>query len=97
MIVSHNLRISGLHQSAPHGRLGASINNVSTRWHCDYTGDGVPKSYWKNFIWRTWKRGPQDVFRLGELVGGLTPRAAEHLGLTPDLPVVQGGADAKSA
>ncbi len=41
------------------------------------------------------EKWPQDVFRLGELVGRLTPRAAGHLGLTPDLPVVQGGADAQ--
>ena len=31
---------------------------------------------------------------LGQLVGGLSKRAAEHLGLPRELPVVQGGADA---
>jgi len=78
------------------GRLGASINNVSVRWHCDYTGDGVPKSLLEKLdLGELAEKWPQDVFRLGELVGGLTPRAAEHLGLTSDLPVVQGGADAQ--
>ena len=78
------------------GRLGASINNVSTRWHCDYTGDGVPKSLLEKLdLGELAEKWPQDVFRLGELVGRLTPRAAGHLGLTPDLPVVQGGADAQ--
>jgi len=78
------------------GRLGASINNVSTRWHCDYSREGVPKSLLEKLdLGELAEKWPQDVFRLGELVGGLTPRAAEHLGLTPDLPVVQGGADAQ--
>ena len=78
------------------GRLISSINNVSTRWHCDYTGDGVPKSLLKKLdLGELAEKWPQEVLRLGELVGGLTPRAAEHLGLTPDLPVVQGGADAQ--
>jgi len=77
------------------GRLGASINNVSTRWHCDYSREGVPKSLLEKLdLGELAEKWPQDVFRLGELVGGLTPRAAEHLVLTPDLPVVQGGADA---
>jgi len=78
------------------GRLGASINNVSTRWHCDYSREGVPKSLLEKLdLGELAEKWPLDVFRLGELVGGLTPRAAEHLGLTPDLPVVQGGADAQ--
>ena len=78
------------------GRLGVSINNVSVRWHCDYTGDGVPKSLLEKLdLGELAEKWPQDVFRLGELVGRLTPRAAGHLGLTPDLPVVQGGADAQ--
>ena len=78
------------------GRLGASINNVSTRWHCDYSREGVPKSLLEKLdLGELAEKWPQDVFRLGELVGGLTPRAAEHLGLTSDLPVVQGGADAQ--
>ncbi len=78
------------------GRLGASINNVTTRWHCDYTENGVPKSLLEKLdLGELAEKWPQDVFRLGELVGRLTPRAAGHLGLTPDLPVVQGGADAQ--
>lgn len=78
------------------GRLGASINNVSTRWHCDYSREGVPKSLLEKLdLGELAEKWPQDVFRLGELVGGLTPRAAEHLSLNTDLPVVQGGADAQ--
>ena len=78
------------------GRLVASINNVSVRWHCDYSRDGVPKSLLEKLdLEELAKKWPQEVLQLGEVVGGLTHRAAEHLGLTPDLPVVQGGADAQ--
>jgi ribulose kinase len=34
------------------------------------------------------------VLQCGELVGGLTSEAAQHLGLPEGLPVAQGGADA---
>ena len=78
------------------GRLVASINNVSTRWHCDYSRDGVPKSLLKKLdLEELAEKWPQEVLRLGEVVGGLTSKAAEHLSLTPDLLVVQGGADAQ--
>ena len=40
------------------------------------------------------KKWPGDVLDLGETIGGLTPKAAEHLGLPIELPVIQGGADA---
>ena len=41
------------------------------------------------------EKWPGEVLRLGEVIGGLTPAAAEHLGLNSGLPVVQGGADAQ--
>ncbi|CAM9894765.1 unnamed protein product, partial [Discosporangium mesarthrocarpum] len=40
------------------------------------------------------EKWPQDVLGLGEVVGGLTQEAAQHLGLIEGLPVAQGGADA---
>jgi ribulose kinase len=40
------------------------------------------------------EKWPADVVALGEVIGGLVPAAAQHLGLQVGLPVVQGGADA---
>lgn len=37
---------------------------------------------------------PQEVVKLGDVVGGLTAEAATRLGLREGLPVAQGGADA---
>ncbi len=84
------------------GRLVSSINNVSTRWHFDFSEDkvgsrkGVPNSLLEklelNDLAEKW---PLEVIRLGEVIGELTSEAAEHLGLPVGIPVVQGGADAQ--
>ena len=77
------------------GRWVASINNASVRWHYDRQRGGTPATLLEqlglNALADKW---PAEVLDLGQVIGGLTPRAADHLGLPPDLPVVQGGADA---
>ena len=84
------------------GRLVCSINNVSTRWHFDFsegkTGakKNVPVSLLEKLeLDDLAEKWPQEVIRLGEVIGGLTTEAAEHLGLPVGLQVVQGGADAQ--
>jgi len=77
------------------GRMVASINNVSARWHYRSGAGGyaaeMVRALGMEAILEKW---PQEVLALGEVVSGLTPRAAEHLGLPAGLPVAQGGADA---
>ena len=77
------------------GRLVASLNNVSVRWHYQERHGGRPTSLLRALgldeLEALW---PNDIVPPGEVVGGLTPAAAGHLGLTPGMPVVQGGADA---
>jgi ribulose kinase len=40
------------------------------------------------------EKWPKDVVQMGHTVAPLSGAAAEHLGLTPGIPVAQGGADA---
>ena len=77
------------------GRWVASINNVSARWHFDRSRGGMPESLLEKLgLSNLAEKWPSEVLDLGQLVGGLSGRAAAHLGLPRDLPVVQGGADA---
>ena len=77
------------------GRWVASINNVSARWHYDRSRGGMPESLLEKLaLGSLAEKWPSEVLDLGQLVGGLRKRAAEHLGLPRELPVVQGGADA---
>jgi len=76
------------------GRMCASVNNASVRWHYD-TERGWPESMLRKLgLESLLSKWPQEVLRLGEVVGDLTPAAALHLGLPEGLPVAQGGADA---
>ena len=84
------------------GRLVCSINNVSTRWHFDFSEGkaGSKKSVPGTLLEKLGladlaEKWPEEVIRLGEVIGGLTKEAAEHLGLPVGLQVVQGGADAQ--
>lgn len=76
------------------GRMCASVNNVSVRWHYD-TARGWPASMLQKLgLDALAAKWPQDVLPLGATVGGLTAAAADHLGLSEGIPVAQGGADA---
>ncbi len=84
------------------GRLVCSINNVSTRWHFDFSEGkaGSKKSVPGSLLEKLGladlaEKWPGEVIRLGEVIGGLTTEAAEHLDLPVGLQVVQGGADAQ--
>ena len=76
-------------------RLVASINNVSIRWHYCADEGGFPHGLLTTLgIPELVEKWPADVLDLGESIGGLTSRAATHLGLNPGTMVAQGGADA---
>lgn len=77
------------------GRMVASINNVSIRWHYRAGDGGFQPSLLEALdIGELAGKWPSDVLSLGETIGGLTPEAGEHLGLAPGLPVAQAGVDA---
>ncbi|KAK3262809.1 hypothetical protein CYMTET_28355 [Cymbomonas tetramitiformis] len=77
------------------GRMCASINNVSVRWHYSAERGGYPASLLDKLgLGALLHKWPKEVLPLGARVGGLTEAAARHLGLPTGLPVAQGGADA---
>jgi ribulokinase len=77
------------------GRMVASINNVSIRWHFDSEDGGFRDDFLKEVgLGDLRPKLPGEVVPLGSVVGGLSPEAAEAFGLPAGIPVAQGGADA---
>ena len=77
------------------GRMVASINNAAVRWHYGARDGGYAAGLLGRLgLEALLEKWPSDVLPLGEVIGGLTPAAAGHLGLPEGLPVAQGGADA---
>lgn len=77
------------------GRMVASINNASVRWHYNSRRGGYQPSLLKRLgLDALMEKWPREVAPLGQVIGGLTAAAAEHVGLPQGLPVAQGGADA---
>ena len=77
------------------GRMVASVNNVSVRWHYQRSNGGFQTSMLAKLGLEDLEdKWPDEIVPLGEKIAGLSPKAAEHLGLPAGLPVAQGGADA---
>jgi ribulokinase len=77
------------------GRMVASINNVSVRWHYRAGQGGFARTLVESLgISELLDKWPRDVVALGDTIGPLTAKAADHCGLKAGIPVAQGGADA---
>lgn len=77
------------------GRMVASINNVSIRWHYDNEYGGFDESFLNAIgLEDLLPKLPKEVLPLGAVVGGLGAEAAAAFGLPEGTPVAQGGADA---
>ena len=77
------------------GERVASLDNVGLRWHYNSRCGGWPRTLLKALNLESLEsKWPARVIAPGEVVGNLTNRAAQALGLKPSVKVVQGGADA---
>ena len=77
------------------GRRAASLNNASIRWHYRSDAGGWPDSLLAALDLEELRdKWPAEVLAPGAVIGPLSARAAEHLGLPETVLVVQGGADA---
>ncbi|VDS10216.1 Ribulokinase [Paracoccus haematequi] len=77
------------------GERCASLNNTGLRWHYSSRNGGWARGILASLgIEDLAEKWPARVVAPGEVVGTLTSRAAEALGLRPEVKVVQGGADA---
>ncbi|MCB1380779.1 MAG: carbohydrate kinase [Alphaproteobacteria bacterium] len=77
------------------GQWVGSLGNSCIRWHYQTQHGGVPRSLLKVVdLSELEEKWPQKMLAPGTPIGPLTRAAAEHLGLSPGLLVVQGGSDA---
>lgn len=77
------------------GEWAASINTAAIRGYYDRHAGGWPTSLFAAVgLPDLVAKLPSRVVDMGDVLGNLTPRAAEELGLRPGTPVAVGGADA---
>ncbi len=77
------------------GRYAGSINNVTIRWYYNSEGSGWPLEFYREIgLEEVVDKFPADILKLGEKVGNLEDSLAEEIGLSKDVEVFQGGADA---
>jgi len=77
------------------GEWAASLDNVGLRWHYRNDAGGWPVSLVESLgIAELLDKWPPRVVAPGEVVGTLSAKAAEALGLSTKVKLVQGGADA---
>lgn len=77
------------------GRWTANVNTAAMRAFHDGDAGGWPKDFYAEIgLDDVFDKVSEDVVNLGEHVEGMSKEAAEHLGLNPGTPVIQGGGDA---
>lgn len=77
------------------GERAASLNNVTLRWHYQTDRGGWPRTLVEALgLSALLEKWPQRVVAPGGVVGNLCASAAEALGLSTSVKLVQGGADA---
>ncbi len=77
------------------GRMTLNINTITQRWYYHAPSGGWPLDFYRQIgLEDIEAKFPRDILRVGEVVGGLSERAANDLGLQAGIPVATGGGDA---
>ncbi len=77
------------------GEWSVNINSAAIRMYYNRAKGGWPVDFYEHIgCGDVFDKIPEKVLDLGTPVGGLTPAAAQALGLVPGIPVAQGPADA---
>lgn len=77
------------------GKWTANLSNISGRWYYDSRNGGFPQDFYEQIgLGDVLNKFPQEITHLGDKLGTLTKEAAEHLGLSENTIVGQGGVDA---
>ncbi len=77
------------------GKWLGNVDNMAVRWYYDVPNGGFPKGFYEKIgLGDALEKFPQEVRYLGDNIGTLTKEAAEHLGLSENTIVGQGGIDA---
>lgn len=77
------------------GRIALNINTIAQRWYYHTPSGGFPVDFYEFIgLGGIEQKFPRDVLRIGEVVGTLSPSAAQQLGLPVGIPVAMGGGDA---
>lgn len=77
------------------GEWVGSINTTSIRWYYDRNTGGWPASFYEKIgLGDVIERFPPRILDMGQIAGRLRADVAAELGLTPGIPVAEGGADA---
>jgi len=77
------------------GERTVSIDTATIRWFYNVNEGGLPVGlYRKMGLEDAFRKIPERIVRIGEVVGGLSPEMARRTGLTAGIPVAGGGADA---
>ncbi len=77
------------------GRFALNLDTITQRWYYHLPSGGWPSDFFEVIgLGGVERKFPQDVLRVGEIVGALSAPAAQALGLRPGIPVATSGGDA---
>ena len=77
------------------GRFTLNINTVTQRWFYHAPSGGWPSDFFAAIgLDSVEEKSPQNILKVGEVIGPLLPNVAEELGLPAGIPVATGGGDA---